>query len=101
YSPSSRTSHPVNFFPLGDTSDVHSYPSSHTLKHNASASVFDFGKEVGGVATITYKTTGDHGRLGVAFTEAKNWIGLASDSSNGPFAHGIGDQACGDGAIYD
>ena len=101
FSPSSRTVQPSHFFPLNDTSDTHKHPSVYPLAENASALVFDFGKEVGGTATIQYSTTDDSGRLGLAFTEAKNWIGLASDSSNGPFARGTGDQACGDGAIYD
>lgn len=101
YSPSSRTASPINFFPLNQTSTITAYPAVHTLVGNASAVVYDFGKEVGGIGTVRYTTTGDAGKLGLSFTEAKNWIGLASDSSNGPFAHGIGDQACGDGAIYD
>lgn len=101
YSPSSRTVAPKQLFPLNQTSSIKAYPTTHTLIGNASAIVYDFGQEVGGIATIKYTTTGNAGKLGVAFTEAKNWIGLASDSSNGPIAHGIGDLACGDGAIYD
>lgn len=101
YSPSSRVVRPSTQFPLDAISEVVKYPGAQTLKSNASATVYDFGQAVGGIATITYRTTGDAGRLGLAFTEAKNWIGLASDSSNGPFARGTGDQACGDGAIYD
>ena len=101
YSPSSRHVSPTSLFHLNHTANILKYPHQYTLKENASALVFDFGKEVGGLATIKYTTTGDAGRLGLAFTEAKNWIGLASDSSNGPFARGTGDQACGDGAIYD
>ena len=102
YSPSSRTVSPASLFPLNNTSNVLTYPASgaSTLIGNASALVFDFGKEVGGIATIQYSTTGGAGRLGLAFTEAKNWIGLASDSSNGAFSRGVGDQACDDGAIY-
>jgi hypothetical protein len=55
---------------------------------------------------VDYSTTGSSGRLGLAFTEAKNWIGLASDSSNGAFGssnaslRGNFDQSCDDGAIY-
>ena len=101
FSPLSRTVSPQSLFPLNQTSNIIDYPAAHTLIGNASAVVYDFGKEVGGVATVKYSTTGGSGKLGLSFTEAKNWIGLASDSSNGPFAHGIGDQACGDGAIYD
>ena len=92
---------PQHLFPLNQTSKIKAYPTTYTLIGNASAVVYDFGIEVGGIATVKYSTTGGPGKLGLSFTEAKNWIGLASDSSNGPFAHGIGDQACGDGAIYD
>ncbi|KAK5166327.1 uncharacterized protein LTR77_008588 [Saxophila tyrrhenica] len=101
FSPSSRNVEPQQSFPLEDIHKATSYPSPQNLHKNASAVVYDFGKAVGGIATIKYSTTGDAGRLGLAFSEAKDWIGLASDSSNGPFAHGVGDQACGDGAIYD
>lgn len=54
--------------------------------------VFDFGLEVGGIVTLDYTTTGS-GALGLAFTEAKNWIGKWSDSSNGAFKGP-------DGALY-
>ena len=100
YSPSSRTISPVNILSLANASIISTYPGPSTLVGNASALVFDFGIEVGGIVTVEYSTTGGAGALGVAFTEAKNWIGLASDSSNGAFAHGIGDQACDDGALY-
>ena len=101
FSPPARSVSPKQLFPLNDTSNIVAYPATHELIGNASAVVYDFGKEVGGIATIKYTTTGQSGKLGASFTEAKNWIGLASDSSNGPFARGYGDQACGDGAIYD
>lgn len=101
YSPASRTVSPSTILSL-DTAEVLSdYPGPKKLVGNASALVFDFGIEVGGIATIKYSTTGGAGQLGLAFTEAKNWIGLASDSSNGKFSRGVGDQACDDGAIYD
>jgi hypothetical protein len=48
--------------------------------------------EVGGLASLEYSTTG-LGAIGIAFTEAKNWIGEWSDSSNGEFEGP-------DGAIY-
>ena len=38
--------------------------------------------------------------MGLAFTEAKDYIGLQSDSSNGKFAGGYGNFACNDGALY-
>ena len=48
--------------------------------------------EVGGIVTVEYTSTGA-GSLGIAFTEAKNYIGEWSDSSNGDF---MGP----DGALY-
>lgn len=106
YSPASRTVHPRNVLDLATASVISSYPGSSQLKGNASALVFDFGTEVGGIVSVDYSTTGGAGRLGLAFTEAKNWIGLASDSSNGAFGshkaslRNTGDQACDDGAIH-
>ncbi|RMY97814.1 hypothetical protein D0864_04629 [Hortaea werneckii] len=79
YSPASRTIAPRTIISLETGEVIADYPGPSTLVGNASALVFDFGKEVGGIATI----------------------GLASDSSNGKFARGVGDQACDDGAIYD
>lgn len=101
YAPASRNIPPATVLDLGNASVIGTYPGPSTLVGNASALVFDFGVEVGGIVTVQYSTTGGVGRLGLAFTEAKNWIGLASDSSNGKFARGTGDQACDDGAIYD
>lgn len=101
YSPASRTIPPSKVLSLDSATDIGSYPGPKRLEGNASALVFDFGKEVGGLVTVDYTTAGSPGKLGLAFTEAKNWIGLASDSSNGAFARGTGDQACADGAIYD
>ena len=60
-----------------DTANSQSFPSGPLL-------VFDFGKEVGGIVTITYAAKGN-GTVGVSFTEAKNWTGVYSDDSNGAF----------------
>ncbi|KAH9824577.1 glycoside hydrolase family 78 protein, partial [Teratosphaeria destructans] len=109
FSPASRTVAPASVLALANASVISSYPGASTLIGNASALVFDFGIEVGGLVTVDYRTTGGPGRLGLAFSEAKNWIGLASDSSNGDFSGGVatnftrkngGDQSCDDGAIY-
>jgi hypothetical protein len=54
--------------------------------------VFDFGIEVGGIASITYTANGT-GEIGLAFSEASTWIGEWSDASNGKFAGR-------DGALY-
>lgn len=100
FAPSSRNVSPAKVLSLANASVISSYPGADTLSGNGSALVFDFGIEVGGIATVRYTSTGGSGSLGLAFTEAKNWIGEFSDSSNGKFAHGIGDLACDDGAIY-
>ena len=90
YSPSSRTVRPARIL-RPDNSYLASYPSSAALKGNGSQLIFDFGKEVGGIVTVAYSATGS-GSLGLAFTEAKNWTGEWSDSSNGSFNP--------DGALY-
>jgi hypothetical protein len=60
------------------------------LKGNGSLIVFDFGIEVGGIVHLNYTSSGS-GALGLAFTEAKDWIGEWSDSSNALYH---------DGALY-
>ncbi|KAJ9631871.1 hypothetical protein H2203_000271 [Taxawa tesnikishii (nom. ined.)] len=92
YSPASRNVAPASILSLANASVISAWPGPANLQGNASALVFDFGKEVGGIASINYTASGA-GALGLAFTEAKNWIGLWSDSSNGRFTYG-------DGAIY-
>ncbi|GME64330.1 putative alpha-l-rhamnosidase protein [Neofusicoccum parvum] len=93
YAPSSRTVQPKAILSLANASEISSYPGPATLTGNGSAFVFDFGLEVGGIVHLSYTASGS-GVLGLAFSEAKNWIGLASDSSNGLFKSG-------DLAIYD
>ncbi|THX59248.1 Six-hairpin glycosidase [Aureobasidium pullulans] len=95
FAPSSRTVAPTSILSLANVSVISAWPGPAHIAGNGSALVFDFGKEVGGLATITYTAQGS-GALGLAFSEAKNYIGLWSDSSNGKFAPGGGD-----GAIYD
>ncbi|KAH8887556.1 bacterial alpha-L-rhamnosidase domain protein [Thozetella sp. PMI_491] len=94
YAPKSRSVTPTSILSLDTGAVVSSYPGPANLKGNGSALVFDFGIEVGGVVTIRYTVTGTgSGALGLAFTEAKDWIGEWSDDSNGS-------QAGRDGAIY-
>ncbi|KAG9697057.1 Six-hairpin glycosidase, partial [Aureobasidium melanogenum] len=92
FAPASRAVSPTSILSLANASIISKWPGPAHITGNGSALVFDFGKEVGGLATISYTAHGT-GALGLAFSEAKNWIGLWSDSSNGKF------QA-GDGAIY-
>jgi hypothetical protein len=100
FAPETRTVSPINVLDLANASVASTYPGKKSLVGNASALVFDFGVEVGGILSVNYTTTGGPGSMGLAFTEAKDYIGLQSDSSNGKFALGSGDYACGDGALY-
>jgi hypothetical protein len=71
-------------------------PSSRTVRPRSL--VLDFGIEVGGLVSLEYAVSGTRGggggSVGLAFTEAKDWIGRrSSDSSNGRFRSP-------DGAVY-
>jgi hypothetical protein len=83
--------HPRSVFTLRDRHPA-SYPRTIALHGNSSAVVFDFGIEVGGIASLSYTANGT-GALGLAFSEASTWIGEWSDASNGKFAGR-------DGALY-
>ncbi|KAK3692122.1 Six-hairpin glycosidase-like protein [Podospora appendiculata] len=94
YAPYSRTVSPKSVLSLATGKLVSEYAGTTALAKNGSAVVFDFGLEVGGIVTIKYTASGKGtGALGMAFTEAKNWIGEWSDSSNGGFRGP-------DGALY-
>ncbi len=67
------------------------YPKPTNISSNVL--IYDFGKEVGGIVTVSYKVTGA-GHLGLAFSEARNWTGQASDGSNGRY------NPRGDGALF-
>lgn len=92
YAPSSRTVSPQSILSAQNGQVISPFSGSAKLSGNGSQLVFDFGKEVGGLVTLQYSSTGP-GNIGLAFTEGKNWIGEWSDSSNGGF---VGP----DGAIY-
>ncbi|KAI1777053.1 glycoside hydrolase family 78 protein [Hypoxylon cercidicola] len=68
---------------------------SVSLTSTQSGIYYDFGLEVGGVVTIQFSvsSTDGEGALGIAFTEAKDWIGPVSDSSSGIYERK-------DGALY-
>ncbi|BCS19863.1 uncharacterized protein APUU_20295S [Aspergillus puulaauensis] len=87
--PNSRWVEPRSIFTLTNTT-ASPYPGSITLTRGQSLYVLDFGFEVGGVVHLDWSTN-DTGQLGLAFSEAKNWIGEFSDNSH------AGDP---DGAIY-
>ncbi|KAL7622304.1 hypothetical protein AAE478_007808 [Parahypoxylon ruwenzoriense] len=85
FAPSSRTLSPVAVFDLDTGRNLSSRPVS--LTGTQSGIYFDFGVEVGGIITIQFNVLSIDGEsaLGIAFTEAKNWIGPVSDSSSGIF----------------
>ena len=68
------------------------YPQAVVLTGNGSLVTYDFGKEVGGIVSISFSSS-HTGKLGLAFTEAKNYVGEWSDASNGNFTGP-------DGALY-
>ncbi|KAI0155313.1 glycoside hydrolase family 78 protein [Xylariaceae sp. FL1272] len=95
FAPESRNVTPSTVWNLDSGDQVATYPDTFDLQSDQTGVYLDFGKAVGGIATIEYtitSTNGD-GALGVAFSEAKNWTGRNSDSSNGG-SYGT------DGALY-
>ena len=91
HSPAARTVSPARILSANHRV-LSPYPGPATLNSNGSLLIFDFGQEVGGIITLNYAATGT-GNLGLAFSEARNWTGEASDGSNGSYLPG------GDGAL--
>ncbi|KAI0009368.1 glycoside hydrolase family 78 protein [Xylariaceae sp. FL0662B] len=87
FAPSSRTVAPTAVFNLDDGKKISSLPGSALMKSDQPSIVYDFGMEVGGVVTIEFEvaSTIGNGAIGIAFTEAKEWIGPVSDSSSGVY----------------
>ena len=74
----------------GDTAMMSGRGSSITL---------DFGKEVGGLVSVTFPEAGSASEsVGLAFTESSDYIGPVSDGSNTGL--NVGAQSSTDGAIY-
>jgi len=97
YAPSSRTVRPKRVLSTREGAEGSfeylNNGKTLTLSGNGSQITFDFGIEVGGIVTLEYSSSTGNAALGLAFTEAKNWIGEWSDSSNGAFKGP-------DGALY-
>lgn len=94
FAPDSRYVTPKSVLSASNGQTLYSWNGSASLASNGSQFVFDFGKEVGGIVHLNYTASGTgSGAVGLAFSEAKNWIGEWSDSSNGAFQGP-------DGAIY-
>ncbi|KAF5019944.1 hypothetical protein F66182_8041 [Fusarium sp. NRRL 66182] len=84
FAPASRTVSPKDVLSLPSGDHLQSFSRSVSLNSGADGLVFDFGIEVGGIVSIDYQLVkGDKAVLGLAFTEAKNYIGRVSDNSNG------------------
>jgi hypothetical protein len=92
FAPSSRIVSPKSTLSPQNLDIVSQFSGAGELAGNGSHLILDFGVEVGGLVSFKYNSTGE-GAVGLAFTEAKNWIGEWSDSSNGGFKKP-------DGAIY-
>ncbi|KAL4909366.1 hypothetical protein BDW74DRAFT_174569 [Aspergillus multicolor] len=85
YAPESRFIRPksILFLPAGEYISDYTSDCLPTLTTAVTGLVFDFGLEVGGIVTIDYDLSSPNTTLGLAFTEAKDYIGRTSDNSNG------------------
>ncbi|KAF3033156.1 hypothetical protein E8E12_004228 [Didymella heteroderae] len=86
FSPSSRFVAPRTLLSLPDGALVEEHDASGaTIEAGSNGTVFDFGLEVGGIVSFDYSLNGSttNASLGLAFTEAKDYIGRKSDNSNG------------------
>ncbi|KAI8635637.1 glycoside hydrolase family 78 protein [Xylariaceae sp. FL1651] len=95
FAPASRNVIPSIVYDLASGQEIAAWPDTLTISSNQSGVYLDFGKEVGGIVTIEYtiSSASGNGALGLAFSEAKDWVGRNSDSSNGNYQRP-------DGAIY-
>lgn len=75
---------PKHVLSLPNGDKISDFGSPVTLSGHSEGLVFDFGIEVGGLVSVDFELSGlDEGTLGLAFTEAKDYIGRKSDNSNG------------------
>jgi hypothetical protein len=85
-SPTSRTVRPTavqgTSGSVTNPQNVLSGQPSRLSGTNTSITV-DFGKEVGGIATLSFGATSGGQRVGLAFTESSLYIGRTSDASSG------------------
>lgn len=85
FAPSSRTATPSILLDTASGKQINTWPSQANLGSTQTSVVFDFGIEVGGIVTIDYTVSSVVGSnaIGLAFTEAKDWIGSRSDNTSG------------------
>ncbi|KAF2966425.1 hypothetical protein GQX73_g7154 [Xylaria multiplex] len=95
FAPESRNVAPLAIYSLQSGQQIATWPEVFNIHNNDTDIYLDFGKEVGGIVTIEYSVSSiaGSGALGLAFSEARDWIGRNSDSSNGNYARP-------DGAIH-
>ena len=91
YAPVARSLSPTSVLSWPNL-DPSPFSRDVVLHGNGSLVTYDFGVEVGGIVSISLEGSGP-GFLGIAFTEARNYVGEWSDSSNGNFSGP-------DGALY-
>ncbi|MBP8538379.1 alpha-L-rhamnosidase [Streptomyces sp. MK37H] len=96
YSPTSRTLKPTSVHSTaGSVADPQNVLSGRPTRISGSRSAItlDFGKEVGGLATLSFGSTSGGGqRVGLAFSESSLYAGTGSDRSSGRDGE--------DGALY-
>jgi hypothetical protein len=86
FAPSSRFVAPRRLLSLPDGALVGDYDANGvSIKASSTGTVFDFGLEVGGIVSFDYSLSAStsNASVGLAFTEAKDYIGRKSDNSNG------------------
>lgn len=86
FSPTSRNISPVGILTSSSrTSNTGSISWPLTLKGNGSFVVLDFGKEVGGITTISFGGDASHSgpsqSVGLAYSESTNYASCPSDSA--------------------
>ena len=100
FAPETREPRPKYVIDFHSLKTIGDYHGDSVLQGNGSAVVLDFGKEVGGVIHLDYKLSGDPITMGLAFTEAKTYVGYDSDDSNGNFRGPGGVILTKDGALH-
>jgi hypothetical protein len=87
YSPTSRTVAPTGIYnSTGSVIDPLNVLSGNSTRISGAGSTLtlDFGKEVGGLVTLSFGATSDASqRVGLAFSESSLYVGTTSDASTG------------------
>ncbi|KAI0973397.1 Six-hairpin glycosidase-like protein [Xylaria arbuscula] len=81
YAPDTRSVKP-RIVLSGNALSSAAYNGSVILSADIPQVILDFGLEVGGITSLNYVSDGP-AEIGLAWTEAKNWVGSDSDYSNG------------------